>query len=171
MRLPQGSRKSQRNGDELDPIFVDQLLSHLRELLLVANQDSKMPPSIGPGFFHLEHGEKLMFAQLEKRVALAFIELFEIEYVLVEGHRLLDVSHLDGDVIASVDMHTHSDFSLFCRDSSPVIRRLRNLFKADSGFKEIPSICPTVTARPASNDAWETDFTWSFEYSSDTIPK
>jgi hypothetical protein len=48
-----------------------------------------------------------MFAQFEKRVAFAATHLFEIENVLVKRHSLFDVVYLDGDVITSINLHTH----------------------------------------------------------------
>jgi hypothetical protein len=48
-----------------------------------------------------------MVTQFEKRVALATAHLFEIENVFLKGHRLLNVIHLDGEVIASIDLHAH----------------------------------------------------------------
>jgi hypothetical protein len=48
-----------------------------------------------------------VFAEFEKRVALAAIQFFEIENVLVKRDRLFDIVHLDGDVIASVNLHAH----------------------------------------------------------------
>jgi hypothetical protein len=54
-----------------------------------------------------ENREELMVTQFEERVALAAAHLFEIENILVKGHRLLNVIHLDGDMIASIDLHAH----------------------------------------------------------------
>ena len=54
-----------------------------------------------------------MFAQFEKRVALASVQLLEIENVLVKRDRLFDVVHFDGDMITSVNLHAHST-SLAC---------------------------------------------------------
>ena len=48
-----------------------------------------------------------MLAQLEKGIAFAVSHLFEIENVLVKGHGLLDVAHLDGHMIASINLYTH----------------------------------------------------------------
>jgi hypothetical protein len=48
-----------------------------------------------------------MFTQFEERVAFAATHLLEIENVLVKGHRLLNVIHLDRDMIASIDLHAH----------------------------------------------------------------
>jgi hypothetical protein len=49
-----------------------------------------------------------MFAQFEKCIAFAAAHLFEIENVLVKRHRLFDVIHLDGHMIASIDLHAHT---------------------------------------------------------------
>src|SRR5262249_22290174 len=58
-------------------------------------------------FVHFENGEELMVTQFEERVALATAHLFEIEHILVKGHRLPDIIHFDGDMIASIDLHAH----------------------------------------------------------------
>ena len=48
-----------------------------------------------------------MLAQLEKGVAFATVEFFEIENILVKSDRLFDVVHFDGDVIAAVNLYAH----------------------------------------------------------------
>ncbi len=48
-----------------------------------------------------------MFAQFEKGIAFAATHLFEVENVFVKRHRLLDVVHLDGHMIASINLHAH----------------------------------------------------------------
>ena len=48
-----------------------------------------------------------MVAQFEERVALAATHLFEIENVFVKGHGFFNVIHLDGDMIASINLHAH----------------------------------------------------------------
>jgi hypothetical protein len=48
-----------------------------------------------------------MFAELEKGVALAFIEFLEIEHVLVERDRFFDVVDFDRDMIATVHFDAH----------------------------------------------------------------
>jgi hypothetical protein len=52
-----------------------------------------------------ENREELMFAELEERIALAFIELFEIENVFVKRNRLFDVVDFDRDMIAPVNLN------------------------------------------------------------------
>ena len=49
-----------------------------------------------------------MLAQLEKRVALAAVEFFEIEHVLIEGHCLFDIIDLNGNVVTAIDLHAHN---------------------------------------------------------------
>jgi hypothetical protein len=88
-------------------VFSSQLLAHLGELLLIADHDSEMPHVRRLNFLHLENREKLMFAQFEKRVAFAAIELFQIENILVKFYRLADVVHLDGDMITAINLHAH----------------------------------------------------------------
>jgi hypothetical protein len=48
-----------------------------------------------------------MVTQFEERIALSAAHLFEIENILVKDHRLLNVIHLNRDMIASVDLHAH----------------------------------------------------------------
>jgi hypothetical protein len=58
-------------------------------------------------FGDFENRQELMVTQFEKRVALAFTHLFEIENIFVKSHRLLNIIHLDGNMIASVNLHAH----------------------------------------------------------------
>src|SRR5579862_6630210 len=87
---------------ELDLVFVRQLLADFSDLFLVPDDQAEMPRSVGLDFLDFEHGEKLMFPELEKRVALSLVELLEPENVFVESDRLLDVADLDRDVIDPV---------------------------------------------------------------------
>jgi hypothetical protein len=48
-----------------------------------------------------------VLAEFEKRVALAAIQLFEIENVLVKRDRLFDIIDFNCDVIASVNLNAH----------------------------------------------------------------
>ena len=84
-------------------------VSFSRTLTIWGSSRTMMPKcperSVSPLF--LEHCEELVFAQLKEGVAFAFVELFEIEDVLVEGDRLFDVADLDGDVIAAINFDTH----------------------------------------------------------------
>src|SRR6266508_4504207 len=61
----------------------------------------------GLNFFHLENREELVFAEFEKRVALAAVQFFEIENVFVKRDRLFDIVDFDRDVIASVNLYAH----------------------------------------------------------------
>jgi hypothetical protein len=56
---------------------------------------------------HFENREELMLTQFEKSVALATAHLFEIENIFVKRYRLLDIVHLDRDMIASINVHAH----------------------------------------------------------------
>ena len=49
-----------------------------------------------------------MLADLEERVALALVELLEVEDVLIERDRFCDVVDLDGDVIDAVYFDAHA---------------------------------------------------------------
>ena len=57
--------------------------------------------------FRFEDGEELVFAEFEESVAFAAVELFQVEDILVERDRLVDVINLDRDMIASIDLHAH----------------------------------------------------------------
>jgi hypothetical protein len=48
-----------------------------------------------------------VLAELEEGVSLTLVELLEIEDILVERDRLVDVVDLDRDVVAAVDLHAH----------------------------------------------------------------
>ena len=48
-----------------------------------------------------------MFAELEKRVAFAAVEFFQIENIFVKRDRFLDVVHFDDDMITTVNSHAH----------------------------------------------------------------
>jgi hypothetical protein len=66
-----------------------------------------MPHVCSLNFADFENGEELMLPQFEKGVALTAAHLLEIENVLIKCHRLLNVIHLDRDMIASIDLHAH----------------------------------------------------------------
>jgi hypothetical protein len=88
-------------------VFLGQFLSDFLELRFIANHDPEMPHVCSLNFVDFENREELMVTQFEERVALAAAHLFEIENILVKGHRLLNVIHLDRDMIASIDLHAH----------------------------------------------------------------
>src|SRR5215467_5427247 len=88
-------------------VFVRKLLFDFIQLRFVANHDPEMPHVCSLNFIDFENGEELMVTQFEEGVALATAHLFEIENVLVKGHRLLNVIHLDRDMIASINLHAH----------------------------------------------------------------
>ena len=48
-----------------------------------------------------------MLADFEKRIALAFIHLLELEDIFVKGDRFGHIVHLDREVINSIDSHAH----------------------------------------------------------------
>ncbi|OLC26286.1 MAG: hypothetical protein AUH91_04550 [Verrucomicrobia bacterium 13_1_40CM_4_54_4] len=92
---------------EFQVVLAGNLLPHVGQLLFIPHHDPEMAHVRGLEFFHLENGEELVFAEFEKRIALAVGHLFKIENVLVKRDRFLDVIHLDGDVITSVNLHAH----------------------------------------------------------------
>src|SRR5438477_2190376 len=88
-------------------VFADEFLSDFLKLRFIANHDPEMPHVCSLNFVDFENRQELMVTQFEERVALAAAHLFEIENVLVKGHRLLNVIHLDRDMIASIYLHAH----------------------------------------------------------------
>src|SRR5581483_2127369 len=80
--------------------------------------NSKMAHVRRLNFFDLEDGEELVLAQLKERVPFALIELLQIKNVLVEGDRLHNVVHFNGDVVASVDLNVCALFFAHCRKRS-----------------------------------------------------
>ena len=88
-------------------VFLGEFLSDFLKLRFIANHDSKMSHVCSLNFVDFENRQELMVTQFEERVALAAAHLFEIENILVKGHRLLNVIHLDRDMIASIDLHAH----------------------------------------------------------------
>src|SRR5438477_1596470 len=92
---------------EFQLVFAGEFLPYLCELLFVAHHDPEVAHVRGLNFFHLENGEELVLAELEKGVALAAVQFFEIENVFVKRDRLFDIVHLDRDMITSVNLHVH----------------------------------------------------------------
>jgi hypothetical protein len=92
---------------QFDFVFPGEFLSNFLKLRVVANHDSEMPHVCALHLVHFENREELVFAQFEEGVALAATHLFEIENILVKGHRFLNVIHLDRDMIASINSHAH----------------------------------------------------------------
>ena len=93
--------------DEFEAVFFDELLAHFRQLPFIADHNPEVAHAVGLDFLDLEHRQELMFAQLEEGVAFALLKLFEIEDVLIKGDRLVNITDFDGDVVASVNFHTH----------------------------------------------------------------
>src|SRR5215471_15936111 len=89
---------------QLEFVFFRQFPPNFLDLRFIANHDPEVPHIAPLHFFYFENGEKLVVAQSEKGVALAAAHLLEIENVLVERHRLLDVIYFDGDMIESIDL-------------------------------------------------------------------
>src|SRR5262249_18830231 len=52
-----------------------------------------------------ENGKELVFAEFEKSVALAFVELFKIENVFVKRDRLFNVVHFNRNMITAVNIN------------------------------------------------------------------
>jgi hypothetical protein len=97
-----------KSGDQFEVILFRELIAHLTELRLVADHDAKMPIAlIVTHPFVLEHCQKLMLPEFEERVALTFIEFFQTKDVHVKGDCLVNIAHLDGDVIAAEDFNAH----------------------------------------------------------------
>jgi len=92
---------------QLEFVFPGKFLSDFLELRFIANHDPEMPHVCSLNFVDFENRQELMVTQFEERIALSAAHLFEIENILVKGHRLLNVIHLDRDMIASIDLHAH----------------------------------------------------------------
>jgi hypothetical protein len=88
-------------------IFLSKFLFDFLELRFIANHDPEMAQICSLNFVDFENGEELMITQFEERIALAATYPFEIENILVKRYRLLNVIHLDRDMIASIDLHAH----------------------------------------------------------------
>src|SRR5207237_10620422 len=59
----------------------------------------------GLQFVDFEDGEELVLAEVEKGVAFAAVEPLEIEDILIERDRFLDVVNLDRYVVTSVNFN------------------------------------------------------------------
>ena len=94
---------------QLQPVLLGELLPHLVDLRLVAHHDAEVLHAVRAELLHLEDGHELVLAQLAPGRALAASEHLEIEHVGIKRHGLLGVVHLDGDVVAPVDLHSHTD--------------------------------------------------------------
>src|SRR5439155_16482516 len=92
---------------EFQFVFFCEFLANFRQLRFIANHDPEMPHIRPLHFFDFENGEELVLAQFEEGIALAAAHMLEIENVFVKRDRLLDVVHLDDDMITSIDLHTH----------------------------------------------------------------
>jgi hypothetical protein len=88
-------------------VFLGKFFSDFLQLRFIPNHDPEMPHVCSLNFVDFENRQELMVTQLKERIALAATHLFEIENVLVKGHRLLNIIHLNGDMIASIDLHAH----------------------------------------------------------------
>jgi hypothetical protein len=104
---PWVAKVAAERGLQFEFVFLDNFLSDFLELRFIANHDPEMPHVCSLNFVDFENRQELMVTQFEERVALAATHLFEIENVFVKSHRLLNVIHLDRDMIASVDLHAH----------------------------------------------------------------
>jgi hypothetical protein len=62
---------------------------------------------LGLHFLAFKHGQELVLAEFEKGVAFTFVQLFEIENVLIKRHRFLNVAHFDRNVVAAVNLYRH----------------------------------------------------------------
>jgi thiosulfate dehydrogenase len=96
-----------KRWDQLDSVLLRKLLAHFAKLCFVAYDQPKVAGTTRTGFFDFEHRKKLVFAYLEECITLAFVELLEIEDVTVKVDGLLDIVHLDRDVVDSVNFNTH----------------------------------------------------------------
>src|SRR5437588_1530119 len=87
-----------------------------------------MPCPIRLEFFHFKDGQELMLAQLEERVPFAALQLLEVEHILVEFYRRLHIIDLDGQMVASVNLHAHDNTVAAPRETSIGTPSPRELF-------------------------------------------
>src|SRR5436309_1491379 len=66
-----------------------------------------MANAVWSNLVDFEHGEKLMFTQLQESVAFAAIHFLQIKHILVKPYRCLYVAHFYSDMIASKNLHAH----------------------------------------------------------------
>ena len=92
---------------KLQFVFFFYLFPDFFQLRFVANHDPEMPHVCALNLIHFENREELVLTQFEESVALAATHLFEIENILVKGHRLLNVVDLNGHMITTINLHTH----------------------------------------------------------------
>lgn len=96
-----------KRRDQLDAVFFRQLVADFCKLLLVANDETEMTRAVRLALSRLEHREKLMLSDLEKRIAFTFIELGEVENVLIKLDGFVDIVDLDRYVIDAVNCNAH----------------------------------------------------------------
>src|SRR5438132_8572296 len=80
-----------------------------------------MPHVCGLNCFYFKNRQELVLAEFEEGITFAAVEFFEIEDILVERDRLVDVINLDRDVIASIHLHAHF-LIYFCRTRTQKVR-------------------------------------------------
>src|SRR5579862_1156791 len=85
---------------------------------------------------YFKHRQKLMFADLEKCIALAFVELGQIEDVLIESDGLLNIVDFDREVIDAVYFDAH--------DSIRPLRNRNGYLRPGSGaaLDDDRAVCP-----------------------------
>jgi hypothetical protein len=114
-------------GNQLQAVSSDKFVTHLGELRLIANHDSKMPAAtLSDHTLPLKHCQELMFAELEERVSLALIQLLQSENVAVKRHCLLDIADLNRNVIATINLNTHQNESSRGQTSDALARDLKS---------------------------------------------
>jgi len=106
-RIPE-SAPEVRN--QLQTIFLRNLFSHLRELLVVPHDKAKMPAPRAAEMINLNHGEKLMIAELKERITFAARFKLEVENVLVKRSCLGKVINFNRHMIAAIDSNAHTQF-------------------------------------------------------------
>jgi hypothetical protein len=104
---PWVAKVAAERGLQFDFVFPGEFLSDFLKLRFIANHDPEMPHVCSLNLVDFENRQELMVTQFEERVALAATHLFEVENIFVEGSRLLNVIHLDGNMIASINLHAH----------------------------------------------------------------
>ena len=94
--------------NQLDPVLARELLTYSGDLRIIPDHDAKvLIPRDWSHALTLKHGEKLMLSQLKEGIPFTPVLLVETEDILIESDSLLNVSHLDGDMVAAVHLDSH----------------------------------------------------------------
>jgi hypothetical protein len=66
-----------------------------------------MPDATRLRILRFEKCEELMLSEFEKGISLAVVQLLQLKNILIKRRCLFDVPHLEGNVVAAVDLNLH----------------------------------------------------------------